>query len=98
MDTKKAFISEKLKTKKFTISMGLIFVWAVSFMIRLTPLIRIYVLNFVTALVVKNTVSIFIISTILSALYIVEKKQFILKMEHLDSDIQETLEEGELDA
>lgn len=84
MPVQKDYSQIELKSKKLRIAVGLLVGLAVAILLRLTPAIDSYWVNFLTALVVSNTISILVISGLLIALHIVDLKRFKAMLEKED--------------
>lgn len=84
MPVQKDYSQIELKSKKLRIAVGLLVGLAVAILLRLTPAIDFYWVNFLTALVVSNTISILVISGLLIALHIVDLKRFKAMLEKED--------------
>ena len=84
MPVQKDYSQIELKSKKLRIAVGLLVGLAVAILLRLTPAIDSYWVNFLTALVVSNTISILVISGVLIALHIVDLKRFKAMLEKED--------------
>ena len=84
MPIQKDYAQIELKSKKLRIAIGLLTTLGVSILVHLTPAIDIYWINFLTALIVSNTISIFVISGLLIALHIVDLKRFKAMLEKED--------------
>ena len=67
MPVQKDYAQIELKSKKLKIAVGLLIGLGVAILLRLTPAIDNYWINFITALIVSNTISIFVISGLLIA-------------------------------
>lgn len=84
MPVQKDYAQIELKSKKLKIAVGLLIGLGVAILLRLTPAIDNYWINFITALIVSNTISIFVISGLLIALHIVDLKRFKAMLEKED--------------
>lgn len=84
MPVQKDYSQIELKSKKLRIAVGLLIGLGVSILLRLTPAIDNYWINFITALIVSNTISICVISGLLIALHIVDLKRFKAMLEKED--------------
>lgn len=84
MPVQKDYSQIELKSKKLKIAVGLLIGLGVAILLRLTPAIDNYWINFITALIVSNTISIFVISGLLIALHIVDLKRFKAMLEKED--------------
>lgn len=84
MPVQKDYSQIELKSKKLRIAVGLLIGLGVAILLRLTPAIDNYWINFITALVVSNTISICVISGLLIALHIVDLKRFKAMLEKED--------------
>lgn len=84
MPVQKDYSQIELKSKKLRIAVGLLIGLGVAILLRLTPAIDNYWINFITALVVSNTISILVISGLLIALHIVDLKRFKAMLEKED--------------
>lgn len=69
MPVQKDYSQIELKSKKLRIAVGLLIGLGVAILLRLTPAIDNYWINFITALIVSNTISICVISGLLIALH-----------------------------
>lgn len=86
MSIKKDYLSINFKSYKLHIAAVLIGLIGVSFLIRLTPLIKVYFWNLSTAVVMSNAISLIVISLLLIALHIVDLKRFKEALEKEDED------------
>lgn len=84
MPVQKDYSQIELKSKKLQIAVGLLIGLGVAILLRLTPAIDNYWINFITALIVSNTISICVISGLLIALHIVDLKRFKAMLEKED--------------
>ena len=84
MPVQKDYAQIELKSKKLRIAVGLLIGLGVAILLRLTPAIDNYWINFITALIVSNTISICVISGLLIALHIVDLKRFKAMLEKED--------------
>lgn len=84
MPVQKDYSQIELKSKKLRIAVGLLIGLGVAILLRLTPAIDNYWINFITALIVSNTISICVISGLLIALHIVDLKRFKAMLEKED--------------
>lgn len=84
MPVQKDYSQIELKSKKLRIAVGLLIGLGVAILLRLTPAIDNYCINFITALIVSNTISICVISGLLIALHIVDLKRFKAMLEKED--------------
>lgn len=84
MPVQKDYAQIELKSKKLKIAVGLLIGLGVAILLRLTPAIDNYWINFITALIVSNTISICVISGLLIALHIVDLKRFKAMLEKED--------------
>lgn len=84
MPVQKDYSQIELKSKKMRIAVGLLIGLGVAILLRLTPAIDNYWINFITALIVSNTISICVISGLLIALHIVDLKRFKAMLEKED--------------
>ncbi|MEG2792740.1 MAG: hypothetical protein RR909_03060 [Bacilli bacterium] len=74
----------KPKKAKLIIALIIIAIYIITFLIRLTPLVAIYEINFITTLIFQNTMNCLIIISILIFLYLIEKKMLFEKIEALE--------------
>ena len=84
MPVQKDYSQIELKSKKLRIAVGLLIGLGVAILLRLTPAIDNYWINFITALIVSNTISICVISGLLIALHIVDLERFKAMLEKED--------------
>lgn len=84
MPVQKDYSQIELKSKKLRIAVGLLIGLGVAILLRLTPAIDNNWINFITALIVSNTISICVISGLLIALHIVDLKRFKAMLEKED--------------
>lgn len=84
MPVQKDYSQIELKSKKLRIAVGLLIGLGVAILLRLTPAIDNYWINFITALIVSNIISICVISGLLIALHIVDLKRFKAMLEKED--------------
>lgn len=84
MPVQKDYSQIELKSKKLRIAVGLLIGLGVAILLRLTPAIDNYWINFITALIVSNAISICVISGLLIALHIVDLKRFKAMLEKED--------------
>lgn len=84
MPVQKDYSQIELKSKKLRIAVGLLIGLGVAILLRLTPAIDNYWINFITALIVSNTISVCVISGLLIALHIVDLKRFKAMLEKED--------------
>lgn len=84
MPVQKDYSQIELKSKKMRIAVGLLIGLGVAILLRLTPAIDNYWINFITALIVSNTISICVISGLLIVLHIVDLKRFKAMLEKED--------------
>lgn len=84
MPVQKDYSQIELKSKKLRIAVGFVIGLGVAILLRLTPAIDNYWINFITALIVSNTISICVISGLLIALHIVDLKRFKAMLEKED--------------
>lgn len=82
----KEFSEIKLKSAKMRIGVGMILFLAICVLLRLTPLINYYWVNFFTALIVTNGVCILVISFLLIGLHIVDLKRYKERLEREDEN------------
>ena len=73
----------KPRQHKRNIAIILIALFIVAFIIRLTPLVQIYEINFITLLVWQNGINIFLISGVLIYISKIERKIIQEKIEKL---------------
>lgn len=76
MPVKKDYYTIELKSGKLKASIAILVVLAICILVRLTPLIHYYWVNLLTALVVSNGISLFVIAGLLMALHMVDIKRF----------------------
>lgn len=76
MAIKKMANQIKLKSTRIYVAFAILIIIAMSFLLRLTPLVTNFSLNFITALVVKNGVGLFVIASLLIAIHIVDLMRF----------------------
>ncbi|WP_276930768.1 hypothetical protein [Faecalibaculum rodentium] len=76
MPVKKSFTEIQLKSGKLKAGVILLIILAVGFLIRLTPLVRVLWVNYLTWIIVRNAVSLIVIAGLLIALHIVDLKRF----------------------
>lgn len=83
MPVKKDYLTIQLHSGKLKVCIAIFVILGCAFLIRLTPLINNYLVNFISALIVSNGISLSIIAFLLLALHIVDLKRFkeILKKE-----------------
>ena len=74
----------RLRSNKLFIAILILLILGISFLIRLTPLINLFWINYITAIILKNGISLIIISGLLIALHIVELKKFKKMLEKED--------------
>ena len=86
MPVQKDYSQIELKSKKLRIAVGLLIGLGVAILLRLTPAIDNYWINFITALIVSNTISICVISGSFIALHIVDLKRFKAMLEKEDGE------------
>lgn len=84
MPIKKSFTEIQLKSGKLKAGVILLIILAAGFLIRLTPLVRVLWVNYLTWIIVKNTVSLIVIAGLLIALHIVDLKRFKETLEKED--------------
>lgn len=76
MSVKKDYFTIELKSGKLRASIIIFVLLGVCILIRLTPLIKYYWVNLLTALVVSNGIGLVIIGGLLMALHIVDVMRF----------------------
>lgn len=83
MAIKKDFLQIELKSGKLKIGIGILILLAVCFLIRLTPLIHIFWINYLTAFILSDWFILLVIVGLLFALHYVDLQRFreILKKE-----------------
>ena len=79
-DMRNEITAIKLSKKYLWITLFIVGVVFLSYAVRLTPYINSYWVNFLTALVVRNTFSLFIIAGLSFALFIIEVKIYRRKV------------------
>ncbi|WP_304862892.1 hypothetical protein [Faecalibaculum rodentium] len=84
MPIKKSFTEIQLKSGKLKGGVILLILLAAGFLIRLTPLVRVLWVNYLTWIIVKNAVSLIVIASLLIALHIVDLKRFKETLEKED--------------
>lgn len=76
MAVKKDFLQIELKSGKLKIGIAILIVLACSFLVRLTPLVHIFWINYLTALIVGDWFILFIICGLLFGLHYVDVQRF----------------------
>lgn len=71
----------RLKSTKKRISFAMLILLPCCILLRLSPLVKMYWINYLTALVVSNWIYIIIIALLFLALHIIEEKQFYEQLE-----------------
>lgn len=80
MDKRKEFQLIQFSLAKFRIGALLLFLLAICFLIRLTPMRDILIVNYVTYFVLENSVSIIVIASLLIAINFVDLKRYQEKL------------------
>lgn len=78
----------KPKKIKLIIAIAIIMVYIICFIIRLTPLIQNYYVNFTTLLVIQNTFNIILLIAVLIVLYFAERKILINKINEYERGVK----------
>ena len=86
MPIKKDYMMIRLRSGKLKICVGILITLAASILIRLTPLIENYWINFISAWIVSNGIGLCIIAALLMALHIVDLKRFKELLEKEDEN------------
>ncbi|MBM6830978.1 hypothetical protein [Faecalicoccus acidiformans] len=76
MSIKKDYLQIEFKSTKLKYGVALIVIWAICVLLRLTPVIDNYWANYLTALVVSNTICIIVIAGLLIAINFIELQRY----------------------
>ena len=85
MPIKKDYLTIQLQSGKLKLCAGILVLLGTAVLIRLTPLVENYWVNFISAWIVSNGVWLCIIAALLMALHIVDLKRFKELLEKEDA-------------